>query len=119
MFYVLHPSAHPSTRACACALLLASLIALGGCSAEDNAFSLNLGSVSVGAQLIDLKKAHDNGAINAAEYRSAKESLLNVLSNAADSSASLDGGENRESDDDASEQNDEQREEKPDSDFLF
>lgn len=49
----------------------------------DNEVSLDLGSVSIGQQLIDLQKARNAGAISAAEFQSGKASLLLLLGNTA------------------------------------
>ena len=60
------------SRPIACAMLL---FCLGGCVNEANNI-LNLGSVSLGQQLIDLKQALDEGAMTEAEYEQAKRSIL-------------------------------------------
>jgi hypothetical protein len=48
-------------------------LALGGCGGSEVVRSVN---VSVGQQLIDLKKARDSGALSAREYESQKAQLI-------------------------------------------
>ena len=60
---------HPRTIA---ASVLACL-ALGACGSELPRPTM---SVSVGQQLIDLKKAKDSGALSAREYEQQKEQLI-------------------------------------------
>ncbi len=56
---------------------LASLILLSGCvAAIGNRDGRHSGNVSVGQQLIDLKKAKDAGAISDTEYEAEKTKLL-------------------------------------------
>lgn len=57
---------------------------LAACSNEANT-ELHFGAVSVGQQLIDLDSARKAGAINDAEYQTAKASILRMVDNAADS----------------------------------
>ncbi len=64
---------HPTKAA---AVLLTS-IALGGCWNGDND-SINLGNVSIGQQMIDLKKALDSGAVTQEEYGRLKQTLLSL-----------------------------------------
>ena len=58
-------------------LLLGLLLGLSGCF-NDGKQVIDLGSVSIGQQLLDLKAAHDAGAISDAEYADAKASFLNI-----------------------------------------
>lgn len=51
---------------------------LSGCF-NDAATEIDLGSVSVGQQLIDLKKARDTNAISNSEYEESKAALLYLL----------------------------------------
>lgn len=53
---------------------LAAVAALGGCVAVGGSRSLN--QPTIGRELIDLKAAHEAGAIDAAEYAAAKQRLL-------------------------------------------
>ena len=64
-------------------LTLLAVLTLGGCVTEDNDPSVSLGDVSLGEQLIDLKKARDSGAISAEEYRRMKEQLVTLLEGGA------------------------------------
>lgn len=61
------------------ALLLVLSLSLSACFNENEEHSVVLGNVSLGDQLIDLKKAHDAGAINDTEYREMRESLVNLI----------------------------------------
>jgi len=56
---------------------------LGGCF-NDAATNVDLGSVSVGQQLIDLKKARDTNAITNSEYDESKAALLHLLKYSAE-----------------------------------
>lgn len=67
------------TTICLCA-------GLSGCVAEDNGSTLDLGSVSIGKQLIDLQKARDAGAITKPEYLKLKAELLTLVGTAMTSS---------------------------------
>lgn len=60
----------------ACTLLL-TLVLLGGCWNGGNT-SVGLGDVSVGQQMIDLKRALDEGAMTAEEYEETKRTLLKL-----------------------------------------
>ncbi len=55
--------------------LLAVLVLLGGCFNGGNS-SVRLGDVSLGQQLIDLKRALDEGAMTAEEYAEVRQSLM-------------------------------------------
>ena len=55
-------------------LYVASIALLAGCSSTEVIRTLD---VTVGQQLIDLKKAHDNGALSASEYDSQRRKLIN------------------------------------------
>ena len=82
--------------------LLCGLFALAGCGVGNDHETLNLGSVSVGDQLIDLQKARDAGAISDAEFETAKGNLLELL-NATDIEIEIE-----KDDDDRDEAKDEQ-----------
>ncbi len=56
-------------------LLVATICALTGCWNGGN-FKIDLGHVSVGQQMIDLKKALEDGAMSQAEYDETKATLL-------------------------------------------
>jgi hypothetical protein len=57
--------------------LLLTLVLLGGCWNGGNT-SVRLGDVSLGQQLIDLKRALDEGAMTAEEYEQTKQTLLKL-----------------------------------------
>ncbi len=61
------------------ALLLVLSLGLSACFNDNEERRIVLGDVSLGDQLIDLKKAHDAGAINDSEYREMRESLVNLI----------------------------------------
>ena len=64
--------------------VLTGLVALvAGCGNHDS-FTVNLGSASLGEQLMDLKRAQEAGVITEAEYLKAKGHLLVLLEAAAD-----------------------------------
>jgi len=60
-------------------LLTVSLL-LSGCNNTDNAKEIDLGSVSLGQQMIDLKVALDQDAISNEEYAKLKEIVMSVNS---------------------------------------
>ena len=63
--------------ACTIAALLVS-----GCGGGGAEVQTTTTTVSIGRQLIDLKKARDSGAMSQAEYDRAKQNLINrVLAN--------------------------------------
>ena len=53
---------------------IAAIALLAGCSSTEVVRQLD---VTVGQQLIDLKKARDNGALSASEYDSQRRKLIN------------------------------------------
>jgi hypothetical protein len=55
--------------------IVAVLFVLSGCWNGGNT-SVRLGDVSIGQQLIDLKRALDEGAMSQSEYDDTKQSLL-------------------------------------------
>ncbi len=55
----------------------AMMVALAGCSSTDVVRAPM--DVSVGQQLIDLKKAHDNGVLSASEYDSQRRRLIDSV----------------------------------------
>lgn len=59
-------------------VLICLVLGLVGCNAETTS-TVDLGSVSIGTQLIDLKKAHDAGAITGSEYQKLKNDLLTLV----------------------------------------
>lgn len=61
------------------ALLLVLSLGLSACFNDNEERSIVLGNVSLGDQLIDLKKAHDAGAISDNEYRKMRESLVSLI----------------------------------------
>lgn len=50
-----------------------SVLLMGGCASEPPMTTTN---VSLGQQLIDLKDAHDKGAISDKEYKNARERII-------------------------------------------
>jgi len=58
-------------------LSMAMSLALSGCGGTEVVRPTV--SVSVGQQLIDLKKAHDSGALSDKEYQSQKAQLINSV----------------------------------------
>ncbi|MEX1025039.1 MAG: hypothetical protein WD226_08170 [Planctomycetota bacterium] len=65
------------------ALTLAPLLALAGCF-NSNHESIDLGSVSVGQQLIDLQRALEAGAIDVEEYARLKDAIVELADETAD-----------------------------------
>ncbi|MCZ6709200.1 MAG: hypothetical protein O7G86_16495 [Gammaproteobacteria bacterium] len=65
----------PKYLVIACALVL-----LSGCGNIDNAQSIRLGDVSVGQQMIDLKRALEEDAITADEHAELKQALMSLSS---------------------------------------
>lgn len=57
---------------------IAALLALSGCWNGDSGVRIHLGDVSIGQQMIDLKRALDEGAVSAEEYESLKQELMNL-----------------------------------------
>ena len=63
-------------------LILLAVVApfLTGCfNGDSHGFNISLGDVSLGQQLIDLKRARDENAITEAEYQRIKSQLLDML----------------------------------------
>jgi hypothetical protein len=62
-------------------LIITAILALGlsGCIDSMNGKSINLGEVSLGQQLIDLKAALDGGAVSADEYTTLKAQLISAV----------------------------------------
>ena len=67
-------------------VLMISFIALvtAGCVQENNPRNLRMGDVTLGQQLIDLKKALEAEAISDAEYQQMKAGLVAATSMCAD-----------------------------------
>jgi hypothetical protein len=59
-----------NTKSVCCTFLLAALL---GCSSSEVVRQVD---ITIGQQLIDLKKARDNGALNAAEYDTQRRKLV-------------------------------------------
>ena len=61
-------------------ILLGSIviISLAGCWNGEN-IHVNLGSVSIGQQLLDLKAAADEGAMSEQEYQVARQKILSLV----------------------------------------
>jgi hypothetical protein len=60
-------------------LLLVLSLGLSACFNENEEKRVVLGDVSLGDQLIDLKKAHEAEAINSAEYRQMRQGLIKLI----------------------------------------
>ena len=73
----------PSPSRFTAALTLGLCLMLGGCFNQQEV-TTSLGSVSIGQQLIDLKKARDTGSLTRSEYEQSKEALLNMLQSIGD-----------------------------------
>jgi len=58
-------------------LIAAALATLAGCSSTDVVRAPL--EVTVGQQLIDLKKARDNGVLNASEYDNQRRKLIDSI----------------------------------------
>ncbi|MFP6814457.1 MAG: hypothetical protein VB949_02145 [Pseudomonadales bacterium] len=74
-----------------CLVIACAAALLSGCGNIDNAQSIRLGDVSVGQQMIDLKRALEEDAITADEHAELKQALMSL------SSLCGDGGEDDES----------------------
>jgi len=61
-------------------IAILSVVALAGCWNSDNARNIELGDVSIGQQMIDLKRALDEDAISADEYAKLKGALMSLQS---------------------------------------
>jgi len=59
-------------------LLLFFPVLLAGCWNEDNARNIDLGSVSLGQQMLDLQSALDKEAITLDEYASLKATIMTL-----------------------------------------
>jgi len=57
-------------------ILLIIPVLLAGCWNEDNAKDINLGSVSLGQQMIDLQVALEKKAITPDEYETLKDTVM-------------------------------------------
>ena len=60
-----------------CSALAAALVSGGCVAAIGNRGNAGVGCGTVGQQLIDLKKAHDSGAMSDAEFESERAKVLN------------------------------------------
>ncbi len=85
-------------------LALATLLLVsGGCFNDSHGIKVDLGSVSIGQQLMDLKTARDEEAISDAEYRKMRRKLIaavNDLETGSDDDDDHDRAEERSEDDD-------------------
>ena len=97
-------------------LSLSLCLLLSGCFNDAN--NTQLGSVSIGQQLIDLKKALDTDSISKDEYRQAKADLLSLLGD-AEFDASDDDDDDEDDEDDHKRSGKAQTEDDEDSGFLF
>ena len=61
-------------------LIAGALVLLSGCGNIDNAQSVRFGDVSVGQQMIDLKRALEEDAITADEHAELKQALMSLSS---------------------------------------
>lgn len=64
-------------------------LSLAGCWNGENV-NVNLGSVSVGQQLMDLKAALDSGAMSEEEYQVARDKFLSLVQGCQDDADSDD-----------------------------
>lgn len=71
------------------AAAVASLL-LCACGVDSSYTNTNLGSVSIGQQLIDLKAAQDNGLLSEQEYRTLRVKLLRALARSLDTNTDAD-----------------------------
>jgi hypothetical protein len=70
---------------------LSLMLSLGGCvDLAEETVELNLGSVSFGNQILDLKTAFDAGALSKVEYLQAKSQVLSILDTADALAAAVD-----------------------------
>lgn len=79
------------------------VLGLSACGFDSSYNNTNLGSVSIGQQLIDLKAAQEDGLLSDKEYRVLRTKLLRALSDSLDANTSDDDDHDREvteSDDD-------------------
>lgn len=60
-------------------LLLILTFALSACFNDNEEQRVVLGDVSLGDQLIDLKKAHEAGAISRTEYKKMRQGLIELV----------------------------------------
>ena len=67
--------------------MLLGVVLLAGCWNGGNT-NLDLGSVSLGQQLMDLKAARDAGAIDAMEYEATRRAVLEAVQRLGDDAAS-------------------------------
>jgi hypothetical protein len=58
-------------------ILLVTLASTAGCWNGDN-IALRFGDISIGQQLIDLKRALDENVISDAEYEATRQALLRI-----------------------------------------
>ena len=58
---------------------------LSSCIQENNPRNLRMGDVTLGQQLVDLKKAYDTDAISESEYEQMKDNFVSAASMCADS----------------------------------
>lgn len=65
-------------------LLLVLSLGLSACFNNNEEKRVVLGDVSLGDQLIDLKKAHEAGAINNTEYREMRRGLIKLVADQDD-----------------------------------
>jgi hypothetical protein len=65
-----------SIRSVTVPLLAAALLLVAGCFNSPENSSVHFGDVSIGAQLIDLKSAFEQGAIDQAEYDALKQAIM-------------------------------------------
>ncbi len=61
-------------------LPIAVVLLLSSCIQENNPRNLRMGDVSLGQQLIDLKRALEEDAVTASDYETMKANLVNAAS---------------------------------------
>ena len=115
----MRPTHRPLQTRLTTTLLLTLTLLLGGCFATSGDDELNLGSVSVGQQLIDLKKARDADAMTEREYHRAKAALLDALQRLSSDDDDDDDDDYDDDDQSDSDPDEDDTEDDDDNDWLF
>lgn len=68
-----------TSRPFAVLLLAGTLLLSSGCFNDSHGTNINLGTVSLGQQLMDLKTARDEEAISDAEFRKLRRKIINAI----------------------------------------
>lgn len=75
--------------------LLALVLLSSGCFNESQSVHVDLGSVSIGQQLMDLKAAREDEAISDAEYRKMRRKLIDAVNDIETGSDGDDASDDR------------------------